>query len=132
MSGHIVNIPQLQTTYNAAKAAVIHFCKESLLARNNLDEFNANIQPGKGLAVEWAGFARVNTISPGYIATEISNFVPKETKEIWKEKIPLQYVSPLLACFYPGIASCGYWSGLKSYCVGACTTPWGIGMIPHR
>ncbi|KAH8151094.1 uncharacterized protein LAJ45_04796 [Morchella importuna] len=68
MSGHIVNIPQLQTTYNAAKAAVIHFCK--------------------GLAVEWAGFARVNTISPGYIATEISDFVPQETKEIWKEKIP--------------------------------------------
>lgn len=27
MSGHIVNIPQLQTPYNAAKAAVIHFCK---------------------------------------------------------------------------------------------------------
>lgn len=27
MSGHIVNIPQLQSVYNAAKAAVIHFCK---------------------------------------------------------------------------------------------------------
>lgn len=47
---------------------------------------------GKGLAVEWAGFARVNIISPGYIATEISNFVPQETKEIWKEKIPFRLV----------------------------------------
>ncbi|KAL0636144.1 Sorbose reductase sou1 [Maublancomyces gigas] len=70
MSGHITNIPQKQAPYNAAKAAVIHFCR--------------------GLAVEWAGFARVNTISPGYIATEISNFVPQETKDIWKEKIPFR------------------------------------------
>lgn len=50
------------------------------------------METGKGLAVEWAGFARVNTISPGYIATEISNFVPQETKTIWREKIPLQSV----------------------------------------
>lgn len=27
MSGHIVNIPQLQATYNASKAAVIHLCE---------------------------------------------------------------------------------------------------------
>ncbi|KAE8446213.1 L-xylulose reductase [Mollisiaceae sp. DMI_Dod_QoI] len=69
MSGHIVNIPQMQATYNAAKAGVIHLCKS--------------------LAVEWVGFARANTISPGYIATEISNFVPSETKKIWKDKIPM-------------------------------------------
>ena len=69
ISGHIVNIPQLQTTYNAAKAAVRHFCKS--------------------LAVEWVSFARVNTISPGYITTEISNFMSAETKEIWKSKIPM-------------------------------------------
>lgn len=30
MSGHIVNIPQLQGTYNAAKAGVIHLCKSSI------------------------------------------------------------------------------------------------------
>lgn len=52
------------------------------------------IETGKGLAIEWAGFARVNTISPGYIATEISDFVPQETKTIWREKIPLQLVPP--------------------------------------
>jgi sorbose reductase len=30
MSGHIVNIPQFQATYNAAKAAVIHLCESTL------------------------------------------------------------------------------------------------------
>ncbi len=69
MSGHIVNIPQLQSAYNAAKAGVRHLCK--------------------CLAVEWVQFARANSISPGYIATEISNFVPPETKSIWKDKIPM-------------------------------------------
>ncbi|RQM08566.1 hypothetical protein DH86_00000289, partial [Scytalidium sp. 3C] len=69
MSGHIVNIPQLQAAYNAAKAGIIHLCKS--------------------LAVEWVGFARANSVSPGYMATEISDFVPAETKAIWKDKIPM-------------------------------------------
>ncbi|QKX52981.1 uncharacterized protein TRUGW13939_00052 [Talaromyces rugulosus] len=69
MSGVVVNIPQLQASYNAAKAGVIHLCKS--------------------LAVEWARYARANSISPGYIITEISNFVPQETKDIWKDKIPI-------------------------------------------
>jgi sorbose reductase len=34
-------------------------------------------------------FARANTVSPGYIATEISDFIPKETKGIWKDKTPM-------------------------------------------
>ncbi|KAL2350662.1 sorbitol utilization protein SOU1 [Cryomyces antarcticus] len=69
MSGHIVNIPQLQAAYNAAKAGVVHLCRS--------------------LAVEWVQFARANSVSPGYMATEISDFVPKETKNIWKSKIPM-------------------------------------------
>ncbi|EEH33128.1 sorbitol utilization protein SOU2 [Paracoccidioides lutzii Pb01] len=69
MSGHIVNFPQLQAAYNAAKAAVIHLCKS--------------------LAVEWVQFARANSISPGYMATEISNFIPSSTKDIWRNKIPM-------------------------------------------
>ncbi|KAI9843401.1 MAG: L-xylulose reductase [Sclerophora amabilis] len=69
MSGHIVNIPQLQAAYNGAKAGVIHLVKS--------------------LAVEWVGFARANCVSPGYMATEISDFAPKETKDIWKDKIPM-------------------------------------------
>lgn len=43
----------------------------------------------KSLAVEWVKFARANSISPGYIATEISNFIPAETHNIWKDKIPM-------------------------------------------
>ena len=34
-------------------------------------------------------FARANTVSPGYIATELSDFVPPETKNIWRDKIPM-------------------------------------------
>lgn len=64
ISGSIVNVPQLQSVYNASKAAVIHFCKS--------------------LAVEWTGFARCNTVSPGYIKTEITHFAPEDMKEQWK------------------------------------------------
>lgn len=69
MSGHIVNIPQLQAAYNGAKAAILHFVKS--------------------IAVEMVQFARANTVSPGYMATEISDFVPPETKSIWRDKIPM-------------------------------------------
>ncbi|SCV01642.1 LAME_0G17568g1_1 [Lachancea meyersii CBS 8951] len=69
MSGHVVNVPQLQTCYNATKAGVIHMAKS--------------------LAVEWAGYARVNTVSPGYINTPISGFAPDKTKERWLELTPM-------------------------------------------
>jgi sorbose reductase len=69
MSGHIVNVPQLQAAYNASKAAVIHLCKS--------------------LAVEWVGFARANSISPGYINTSISEFAEADVKRAWKDKIPM-------------------------------------------
>lgn len=39
--------------------------------------------------MEWVGFARSNSVSPGYIATEISSFVPAETKAVWRDKIPM-------------------------------------------
>ncbi|KAI1458426.1 short chain dehydrogenase [Annulohypoxylon moriforme] len=69
MSGHIVNIPQQQTVYNLSKAAITHACRS--------------------LAIEWVGFARANSISPGYIKTEISAFIAPETKNIIKGKIPM-------------------------------------------
>lgn len=50
VSASLINIPQKQAPYNASKAAVVHLAK--------------------GLAVEWTEFARVNCISPGYIATD--------------------------------------------------------------
>ncbi len=69
MSGHVVNVPQLQAAYNASKAGVVHLCKS--------------------LAVEWVGFARANSVSPGYINTSISEFCPEETRTTWKDKIPM-------------------------------------------
>lgn len=57
MSGHIVNVPQPQCSYNASKAAVIMLTKS--------------------MAVEWAKRkVRVNSISPGYIATKLVTSSP--------------------------------------------------------
>lgn len=69
MSGHIVNFPQEQTSYNVAKAGCIHMARS--------------------LANEWRGFARVNSISPGYIDTGLSDFVDQEMQAQWKSFIPL-------------------------------------------
>lgn len=70
ISGSIVNIPQWQCSYNASKAAVI--------------------QMTKSLAVEWAEHGiRVNSLSPGYIATPMAVDVPKELKDAWMPLIPL-------------------------------------------
>ncbi|KAK2628808.1 hypothetical protein QTJ16_001911 [Diplocarpon rosae] len=69
MSGHIANFPQEQTSYNVAKAGCIHMARS--------------------LANEWRGFARVNSISPGYIDTGLSDFVGKETQDLWKSMIPM-------------------------------------------
>jgi sorbose reductase len=69
MSGHIANFPQEQTSYNVAKAGCIHMARS--------------------LANEWRDFARVNSISPGYIDTGLSDFVAKDTQDLWKSMIPM-------------------------------------------
>lgn len=52
MSGHIVNMPQNQSAYNASKAGVLHLTRS--------------------LAAEWAARGiRVNSISPGYTRTQL-------------------------------------------------------------
>lgn len=68
MSAHIVNVPNYQAPYNAAKAAVLHL--------------------SRSLSVEWIDFARVNSVSPGYMATEISDFVPRDIRDHWCKLIP--------------------------------------------
>ncbi|RDH38306.1 NAD(P)-binding protein [Aspergillus welwitschiae] len=70
MSGHAANVPQEQACYNACKAGVIHLAKS--------------------LAVEWASFARVNCVSPGYIDTPISGDCSFEMKEAWYSLTPLK------------------------------------------
>jgi sorbose reductase len=69
MSGHIANFPQEQTSYNVAKAGCIHLTKS--------------------LANEWRDFARVNSISPGYIDTGLSDFVAQDIQDLWNSMIPL-------------------------------------------
>ena len=44
---------------------------------------------GKSLAVEWVRFARVNTVSPGYIATDITSFADPAMKNVWKGRTPM-------------------------------------------
>ncbi|MDL2236351.1 SDR family oxidoreductase [Christensenellaceae bacterium OttesenSCG-928-K19] len=69
MSASIVNIPQPQTSYNTSKAAVKHLTKS--------------------LAVEWAGEGiRVNSISPGYIFTEMTQSVRQDWQDCWVDMIP--------------------------------------------
>lgn len=73
MSGSIVNIPQMQAAYNASKAGVIHMTKS--LAIELIDH---NI--------------RVNSLSPGYVATPMSvdpDFVEPELLAAWEPMFPM-------------------------------------------
>jgi D-arabinitol 2-dehydrogenase len=73
MSGAIVNVPQPQAPYNAAKAAVRHLAAS--------------------LAVEWAHAGiRVNCISPGYMLTALTKKILDDNPELmkkWTSLIPV-------------------------------------------
>lgn len=80
MSGHIVNWPQEQASYNASKAAVI--------------------QMTKSLAVEYCKDGiRVNCISPGYMYTELCCNVNPDWQERWMDLTPYgRYGKPEELC----------------------------------
>ncbi|TLD38968.1 gb [Venturia nashicola] len=73
MSGAIVNVPQPQAPYNAAKAAVRHLAAS--------------------LAVEWAHAGiRVNCISPGYMLTALTKKILDDNPALakhWTSLIPV-------------------------------------------
>lgn len=74
ISGLIVNIPQLQCSYNAAKAGLTML--------------------GKSLAGEWVDQGiRVNVLSPGYIGTEMSTGAEgakdSDWMTTWKARTPM-------------------------------------------
>ena len=69
MSATIVNWPQEQVSYNASKAAVVHMTKS--------------------MAVEWVKYGiRVNSISPGYIFTDLTAHVRADWLERWTDLTP--------------------------------------------
>ncbi|RUP21890.1 reductase with broad range of substrate specificity [Jimgerdemannia flammicorona] len=66
ISAHLVNRPQTQTSYNTSKAAVMHMTK--------------------CLAAEWASLnIRVNSISPGYISTDMTKMGIDEDPAMFNE-----------------------------------------------
>ena len=72
MSGVIVNVPQLQASYNTSKAAVIHLTRS--------------------LAVEWARYnIRVNAVSPGFMDTPMARpfFEDPKMGGVWMQRVPM-------------------------------------------
>ena len=43
----------------------------------------------RSLANEWRDFARVNSISPGYVNTGLGDFVPADIQDGWNKLIPM-------------------------------------------
>lgn len=75
VSSLIVNIPQSQAPYNASKAGLVRLAK--------------------CLSVEWVDFARVNCVSPGFIATDMLDSLPNEWRDKWLSMVPAQrFCSP--------------------------------------
>lgn len=73
MSGSIANRPQPQASYNASKAGVIHLTRS--------------------LAAEWAEVkVRVNSISPGYVATELTQagLANEAWRDAWLDGTPMR------------------------------------------
>ncbi|KAJ6118404.1 L-xylulose reductase [Penicillium samsonianum] len=69
IGGHIATMPVEFASYNVAKAGCVHLAKI--------------------LANEWRGFARVNSISPGYIDTGLAGGIGDDLLDAWNSMIPM-------------------------------------------
>lgn len=105
MSGRICNVPCLLAPYNAAKAGVAHLAKS--------------------LAVEWSSFARVNSVSPGYVDSGINDHLPREYREkMWslvpmgREGLPFELTGAYL---YLASDAASYTTGCDLVCDGGYT-----------
>lgn len=108
ISGTIVNIPQWQCSYNASKAGVI--------------------QMTRSLALEWAEQGiRVNSLSPGYIATPMAADTPQELRDAWMPLIPVHRMADpeelITAVLYLASDKSSYTSGSDVIVDGAYTCP---------
>ncbi|KAI5844463.1 oxidoreductase [Morchella snyderi] len=107
VSALLVNVPQKQAAYNASKAGLV--------------------QMAKCLAVEWVDFARVNCVSPGFIATDMIAELPEDWKKLWHTMVPAQrFCDPYeLKGVYVFLASdaSSYITGANLVVDGAYTLP---------
>ena len=98
MSGTVVNVPQCQAAYNAAKAGVIHLTRS--------------------LAIEWVDYGiRVNSLSPGYVFTPMAQppFVYQALLDAWMPLFPMHRMAKaeelIPAVLYLAAPASGYTTG---------------------
>jgi NAD(P)-dependent dehydrogenase (short-subunit alcohol dehydrogenase family) len=108
MSGMIVNKPQPQTSYNVSKAGVIMLTKS--------------------LAAEWAEFGiRMNSVSPGYIGTELTKRGMSNTawSGVWLENTPMGRIGEpsdvAMAALYLASEASGFATGTNLVIDGGYT-----------
>merc|ERR1712000_252461 len=85
----------LTGVYHCARAVGLHFRERktgSFVITASMSGHIAKagcIHLARSLANEGRDFARVNSISPGYIDTGLSDFIDPQTQELWRSMIPL-------------------------------------------
>ncbi|KAI1053631.1 hypothetical protein LB506_012562, partial [Fusarium annulatum] len=85
---HFRRQKQEGTTINGSKLE--NFESGSFIATASMSGHIVNIPRRKSLAIEWHGFARVNSVSPGFINTGISGPIAEEIMSAIMDKVPMR------------------------------------------